>query len=105
HRACFALGAVLTPVVHIYGAAELAFILRQSRARVLIVPDRWRQIDFQARIGELGDCPDLSHIVVVGEPTLAGAHSWARLMDADHEPARSAHIAPDATALLLYTSG
>jgi acyl-CoA synthetase (AMP-forming)/AMP-acid ligase II len=105
YRACFALGAVLTPVVHIYGASELAFILRQSRARVLIVPDRWRHIDFQARIGELGDCPDLSHVVVVGEPTLAGAQSWSKLMAADHDPLDVGPIATDATALLLYTSG
>ena len=34
-------GAVLVPVVPVYGPHELGFILRESRARLLVTPDRW----------------------------------------------------------------
>jgi 3-phosphoshikimate 1-carboxyvinyltransferase len=33
-------GAVLVPVVPSYGPRELGFILRESRARLLVTPDR-----------------------------------------------------------------
>lgn len=105
YRACFALGAVLTPVVHIYGAAELTFILQQSRARVLVMPAQWRGIDFEERIRALGDCPDLRHVVVVGETTLSGVHSWSQLMRADNPDFARPAVGENDPALLLYTSG
>ena len=51
------LGLVLVPVVHIYGPVELSYILRATRAKALVVPSRWRNIDFQARVASLGDLP------------------------------------------------
>jgi len=105
YRACLALGAVLTPVVHIYGAAELTFVLQQSQARVLIVPDRWRSIDFQQRVSQTGDCPDLRHIIVVGNATLGGALSYADLMASDHAAFDEVAVDENDPALLLYTSG
>jgi len=105
YRACFSLGAVLTPVVHIYGPAELTFILRQSRAKVLIIPDSWRGVDFEERVRALGDCPDLRHVIVVGTPTLAGALSWSSLLQAAEGDLPDVEISPDDPALLLYTSG
>lgn len=105
YRACFAIGAVLTPIVHIYGASELTFILQQSKARVLIVPAQWRGIDFEARIKNLGACPALAHIVVVGAASLTGAVSWSRLMTDESPEFEAAVLAPDDQALLLYTSG
>jgi len=62
------LGLVVIPVVHIYGAAELGFILRQTGARALVVPDRWRKIDYLARVAQLGETPQLEHVIVVGTP-------------------------------------
>src|SRR3546814_18840893 len=38
-------GAVMLPVVTIYGAKELGFILRQSGAKWLFTPDRFRKVD------------------------------------------------------------
>lgn len=105
YRACFAIGAVLCPVVHIYGGKELSFILRQSRARVLIVPDSWRSIDFVERVTTLPACPDLAHIIIVGAPGNSGAIGWTSLMEAKDRMAPPSSVGPDDVALLLYTSG
>ncbi len=56
------LGLVLLPIVTIYGPSEVEFILRQSGARALVVPDRWRTVDFAERIGRMGDLPLLEHV-------------------------------------------
>lgn len=63
--AALASGAVLVPVVHIYGHAELGFILRESRARFLAVPRRWQQIDFIERVRNCGELPSLERLIVV----------------------------------------
>ena len=47
------LGAVFVPIVQIYGPAEVGFILRQSRARALLVPTRFRRLDYSDGIGPL----------------------------------------------------
>ena len=43
-------GAVVLPIVHIYGAREVSSLLRESGAKALLVPDRWRRIDYLERL-------------------------------------------------------
>lgn len=105
YRACFRLEATLLPIVHIFGPAELTFLLRQSRAKVLVVPDSWRNIDFIERVGKLGECPDLQHVVVVGDRALAGALRWDDLMTRSHPQAPPLVLGAEAPCLLLFTSG
>jgi cyclohexanecarboxylate-CoA ligase len=47
------LGAVQNPVIHLYGRRELAFIVRQTRAQMLVIPSSWRGTDFAARAEEI----------------------------------------------------
>jgi acyl-coenzyme A synthetase/AMP-(fatty) acid ligase len=47
-QAAMLLGVVTLPIVHIYGPAEVGFVLRQSGARAFICPARWRHIDYLA---------------------------------------------------------
>src|SRR5271170_786480 len=42
HLAALRIGAVSTPIVPIYRHHEVGFILRQSKAPVIIVPDQFR---------------------------------------------------------------
>lgn len=105
YRACFLLGATLVPVVHIYGPAELGFILRQSRARLLILPDRWRQFDFRENVAGLDDCPDLKEVIFVGEASGRSEVTWKQLFEEPAPPLTLEEIDPADPALLLYTSG
>jgi acyl-CoA synthetase (AMP-forming)/AMP-acid ligase II len=90
-------GAVLLPIVTIYKAGELGFILRQSRARWLFTPDAWRGTDYTKLITDCGDVPNLERHVPLGPDFDA--------LEAEGE------IAPPVTrraadlALLVYTSG
>ena len=108
YLAALEVGAVLVPIVHIYGPAEVGFILRDAKARFLAIPDRWRGIDFLERLAAIGPPPHLERVIVAGERTTAGAMTLREV------EALGAHAAPWAptpqpdpsdTCLLLYTSG
>jgi acyl-CoA synthetase len=45
-------GAVMLPIVTIYGAKELGFILRHSRAKMLLTPDHWRGTDYTELVAQ-----------------------------------------------------
>jgi acyl-CoA synthetase (AMP-forming)/AMP-acid ligase II len=97
-------GAALVPITHIYGPTELGHIVRDSRAAVLVVPAAWRAIDFLDRVEQLGETPDLRHLVVIGERVPAGAVSWSALLGHGDRVPRSAAASDDVCAM-IYTSG
>lgn len=90
-------GAVLLPIVTIYGAKELGFILRQSRAKLLITPDQWRGIDYRELVASIGDLSDLQYHVRLGD-------GFSDLI-ADIDISKPDQRDPDALAMLVYTSG
>lgn len=107
YYAIAALGAVLIPIVSIYGPTEVGFILRQSGARALMLPRRYRRIDAAADLPRLGDTPELRCVIVVGEddPALERV-GWHEL---EITPAGASFPAPAADAaslaVIVYTSG
>ena len=103
--AALTAGAVAIPVVHIYGPSELAFIMRQARAKMLIIPDRWRNIDFLARVEALPELPELRHVVVIGEEIPSGAVAWSSLPGRASGPLVPPDIASDDVCIMVYTSG
>lgn len=105
YQAIAALGAVMLPVIHIYDVAELNYILATSKARVLIVPDRWRNIDYVDRLSRLASHETLQHTIVIGESATSGYHRWRDIEHSADEPIPHISIDPDAVSVLLYTSG
>lgn len=108
YLAALDVGAVLVPIVHIYGPAEVGFILRDAKARFLAVPDRWRGIDFLERVRAVGELPSLEHLIVVGEQAPTGAallRDLPALGAAARRQPREEVPCPYDVALLLYTSG
>lgn len=106
-QAAMILGVVVVPVIHIYGPAEVGFILEQSGAKAFICPDRWRQIDYFERLDALdrSRLPNLEHVITLGAERYAGALSWSELearAAPDFEPLE---VAADDVCLLIYTSG
>jgi len=103
--AALRLGVVLVPVVHIYGPAELGFILRETRAKALMLPSRWRKIDYSIRLAELGDTPDLEHVIVLGdEPMGRTTVSWRDLLNSEGD-APVHRSRPDDLSMMNFTSG
>ena len=108
--ACAMLGVTLVPIVHFYGPKEVGFILRQSRARALVIVARIGQRDYLADLGTVRDgLPDLEHVIVVGGTDgdavlAAGDLSFEDLRGVEKIDGPAA-VDPDGPALIAYTSG
>jgi cyclohexanecarboxylate-CoA ligase len=90
------LGAVWNPIVPIYGAREIRFILRQAGSAAVVVPDRFRGVDYPGLIEKLRpDVPSLRAVLVVDE---VGALPHG-------DGALEAEPGPRGPAVILYTSG
>src|SRR5687767_10084804 len=69
-------GYVLVPIVHIYGAKEVRFILGQSGARAYISADRYGNVDYVDIVegADTGALAKLDLHVVVGDASAPSTH-------------------------------
>jgi acyl-CoA synthetase (AMP-forming)/AMP-acid ligase II len=104
YQAVLLCGAVLVPIVHIYGVSEVAFIVDQSRAKVLIMPERHRSIVYSERLQELSRIDSLQHVVMLDAEPGRGYWAWSQL-DAPAGEYRRPVVDADDVCLLVYTSG
>lgn len=105
--ACSAIaraGAVLLPIVPIYGPKELSFILRQSGAVALITPDSIRGVPATGVVADCGALPDLRQHIVVGDAADPQVVAWEHLLS-PISPLEPVGRDPDDLAVLVYTSG
>jgi acyl-CoA synthetase (AMP-forming)/AMP-acid ligase II len=102
YAAVAAIGATLVPIVPIYGAKELEFIINDSGARALISQQARRGVDYDALVAKLA-CPNLRHHVSLGDQPRTTSLDW-RTLEAQ-SPSDRAAVDPSARALLIYTSG
>ena len=103
--AALKLGLAVIPIVAIYGAREIGFILRQTGAKALLIPDEWRGHDYLDRLAQAGETPALEHLMVIGERRPAGALDWDQLCaHARTDYPRGAAQADDISCI-IYTSG
>ncbi|HEX9871477.1 MAG TPA: AMP-binding protein [Candidatus Tectomicrobia bacterium] len=119
------IGAILVPINTRFRTADLEYVARQSNSATLITVDRSGPVRYGEMLCEL--CPDLDQgdpehlsaallsdlqrIVILGEQRFAGTHAWpevvaksAGIPDAALAERQQA-VDPDATALIMYTSG
>ena len=106
YHACTALGVVVVPIIHIYKAKEVAFILRQSGAKAFMVPETTMGIDYLAMVEEIRPgLPDLEHVIVVGGKAPEGALLFEQLAARETPDFPRPDISPDEPHILAYTSG
>lgn len=112
------VGATLVPLNTWYKAAELGWTLRHAGARLLVAARRFLKTDYAGVLAGL--IPDFTRpgeafqalraVVFTGEAP-AGALAWSDFIRAGAAvtaaelQARSAAVAPDSPAYVLYTSG
>lgn len=104
YQATLLCGAVLVPIVHIYGAAEVGFILAQSGASTLIMPHTFRSTRYVDRVSGYRDIPTLQNVVILDAEPAGGYTRWEQLADASGEYVRAQPHA-DEVCVMLYTSG
>jgi cyclohexanecarboxylate-CoA ligase len=101
-------GGVILPVVPIYRAHELAFIIEQVRPSVVVAPQTYRGYEHAARLRELLSAGrhEARVIGIRMESDVAGVDPVEPLLAS---PRRAESLDPaigsDDTALVLYTSG
>ncbi len=96
--ACLRLGAVAVPLGHRLQTPEVAYMLHDSGARILVVEDA-----LAPRVPEYNTVPSLEQVFILGEVT-SGGRSYSELENEEGE------VAPpgddeEALAFLMYTSG
>ncbi|UYO54472.1 cyclohexanecarboxylate-CoA ligase [Rhodopseudomonas palustris] len=111
YLACSRIGAVLNPLMPIFRARELSFMLKHGEAKVLVVPKSFRGFDHEAMArGLQPDLPALRTIVVVDGggaddfDTLLTTPEWEKEADAAAILSGSRPF-PDDITQLIYTSG
>jgi acyl-CoA synthetase (AMP-forming)/AMP-acid ligase II len=97
---------VALPIVPIYREAELGVILGDSQARVIFVPQLWRNVDYPAMIGHIrAQLPQLDAVVVVrGDGGAPDTVDFSGL-GAASRPWLGQDKSANDVKLLLYTSG
>src|SRR3984957_16200401 len=105
-------GAVLLPVVMIYGHREMDFVLRRSGATAVVLPREYRgRPHAGAVLGGLSALPALKLAVVVGDDAPGhdavghGAIGYAELLRQPGGTYRVPSLDPGDRAVLMYTSG
>jgi benzoate-CoA ligase len=94
------IGAVPVPVSDVLSAEEYAFLLKDSRARAVVVGDAAVGPILAART----QCPRLAAVVVVGR-AVRGALAYERLLERASPELEAADTSRDDAALWGYTSG
>ncbi|MBW0148061.1 AMP-binding protein [Marinobacter arenosus] len=111
HLACLRIGAILNPLMPIFRERELRFMLKHGEARLLVIPKRFRNFDYEAMVdGIRAELPDLETLLVIGGE---GDRSFEqRLLDTPWEEQqdttalfRERQLGADDVIQILYTSG
>jgi acyl-CoA synthetase (AMP-forming)/AMP-acid ligase II len=103
YQAVLLSGAVLVPIVHVYGAAEVGFILTQSRAAVLVMAARSPLVQADSLRHELAAIDTVHHVVMLDAEPGEGYLAWSEL--ARSREYERPEVDADDVCLLLYTSG
>lgn len=102
-------GAIVNPIVPIYKEKELAHILNDCRARVIFVPEVFRNVRHAAMIEAMrGELPWLEHMVTLRpESNTAPGLAWDRLIDVTgaRGPVGPCEVDANSLKLVMYTSG
>ncbi len=117
------IGAVQIPVNTRFRTHDLAYLLKQSDARYLIVQDVSGPVNYLEMVREVvklpasgvsvedPDYPEMRTIVMLGAEPHAGSVDWKAMLDAaggagdETLDARAAAVDPDDPVFIMYTSG
>lgn len=105
HLAAARLGIVVLPIVSIYGAKELNFILEDAGARALVLSGT-TDAHRTARLLSSLECADVEHFIICGQtPNQTGISRLEELLEGEGDIPDPAKVNPSDIALILYTSG
>ncbi|WP_209120974.1 AMP-binding protein [Alkalihalobacillus sp. BA299] len=111
HNALRIMGAVACPVVPIYREKELTFILNETQATAIVIPEQFRNHDYMVMLNNVKkDVPTLQHIIVVGETATEGMMTLHEIIELGQNSSvkkalNEFTVNPNEVCLICYTSG
>ena len=100
------LGVILVNVNPAYRSHELAYVLNQSGARLLLSAVAHKTSDYRAMAEEVrGQCAALQDVVYIGDPTWEQLVAGGETVPAEAVAERSAQLSFDDPINIQYTSG
>lgn len=104
HLGCLRIGAASNPLMPIFRERELSFMLDYAKAKIVVVPKRFRNFDHEAMVQGLApSLPSMRKLIAVGG---SGPNSFEAALLADDVPnAPEQNMGPDEVMQLLFTSG
>jgi fatty-acyl-CoA synthase len=99
-------GAILVNINPAYRSHELAYVLRQSGAKLLVSAESFKTSDYRAMIDEVrGDLPELRQVISVGTADWDALVATGAVADPLILAERAASLAFDDPINIQYTSG
>jgi non-ribosomal peptide synthetase component E (peptide arylation enzyme) len=107
HLAATRLGAITNPLLPIYRAKELRYILSFAHTKMVFIPHRFRNFDYPVLYRELAkDLPDLQHICVVDSSAPDDMLDFSALLcSSDRALLPLERFDGNEPAVLIFTSG
>lgn len=100
------VGVVLVNVNPAYRSHELAYVLRQSGAKVVFSASRFKTSDYRAMVTEVrAECPDLEEAIFLDDPAFGEVSVRGDAVSMVELEARRASLSPDDPIDIQYTSG
>ena len=105
------VGAAIVPLNTRFKGAEAGYILRTAGARMLFTVTDFLDTDYVELLGDAGDVPSLSELVVLRGAVPNGTTAWKSFLDrgtgvdVSDVDARSDALGPDDLCDILFTSG
>ena len=84
--ACEKAGIVMATTQHTFRQAEMEPILRQTKAKAIIITRKFRDFDYFSMVEELRPgLPELKHVIVIGDDVPEGAVSFTEAVNRNLE--------------------
>jgi acyl-CoA synthetase (AMP-forming)/AMP-acid ligase II len=104
YQAVLLCGGVLVPIIHIYGLAEIEYILRESAAKLVVISaDADCGGNFESRVAGIREVNTVENIIALDTTPGVGYVTFDHLRF-DREYTRP-QVLSDDVCLLVYTSG
>ncbi|MBI4595746.1 MAG: AMP-binding protein [Candidatus Tectomicrobia bacterium] len=106
------IGAVSNPIIPIYRASEVRFMVNFLQSKIMIIPSEFRKFSYTEMMEELRkELPSLQRIMVLGKEIPKGMHSFQDFMETPWEKKRDLkelagrRPGPNEVNEIIFTSG
>jgi len=95
------IGAVVVPVLFMLESSEVAYILNNCRAKIVVVGEEF----FYKFEPILAQCPSIQHVIVVGDRQIPDTYNFDSVVADSSSDLATVEVEEEEVAMVLYTAG